>query len=236
MHKLTKDEIGKLIDQTGHALSVDDLDLIAEFNELAGKVSGVTKSESRLLSQPFELCGIAFYPLTVAKSLWYAERCVDWEIEGSQQEALLFWLLTLPNITGELDKYTCRKLADKAIRKLSRRLHCSPQEMSDVYAKCVGINGSDGEGEASYGGLIECLLREYGGEPDRWLYETPLPMIETLMNNYAARINAEQEASARSLSHSGRAVAPMASARLIALRDMRLKRNEIRELWSKDDG
>ena len=83
-----------------------------------------------------------------------------------------------------------------------------------------------------YGGLVECLLREYGGDPDRWLYETPLPMIETLMNNFSARVNAESDAARKSSGASGVAVAPVADERLRALRNFRLKAVEIQERWN----
>lgn len=237
MQKLTETKILELQEKTGHVLGVGDLGDIEALDVLAAKVAGTTKTEARLLSQPFDLCGIAFYPLTVAKSLWFAEKCEEWELEGSQQEACLFWLLTVENHRIELDEYSDRRKSHKAIRELSRRLHCSAQEMTDVYKRCVGIEmNEDGGGEANYGGLIECLLREYGGEPDQWMYETPIAMIETLMNNYSARVNAEQEAARKSAPKSGVAAAPVASERLRALRDFRLKSNEIFEKWSDTDG
>lgn len=237
MHKLTKSKIDTMLSETGHVLATDDLDLIEELDVLASRVCGIAKSEARLLFEPFELCGILFYPLSVAKSLWFSERCEEWEIDGAQQEALLFWLLTIPNETGALDEYCARKVANRAIKKLSRRLHCSSDAMTDVYKKCVGIEMNESsEGGSEYGGLIECLLREYGGRADEWLYETPLPMIETLMNNYSSRVNAETDANRQKSAKSGVAVAPMASERLRALRNFRIKSNEIKDKWSQVDG
>ena len=61
-------------------------------------------------------------------------------------------------------------------------------------------------------------------------------MIETLMNNYAARINAENDAARQTSASKGKAVAPIASERLKALRDFRVKCNEILEKWSATDG
>lgn len=232
MNLITKKKIEEIQKQTGHILSVSDFDLIEELNALGDVVSGTTKTEARLLSEPFSLCGLLFYPITVAKSLWYDEMCNEWEIEGSQQEALLFWLLSVPNITGALDKYSGRKEADKAIKKLSRRLHCSTEELTEVYHKCVGIKSSGEKSNEGFGGLIECLLREYGGNPDKWLYETPLPVIETLMTQHTARIN--REAAAANKQPGSKAVAPVADERLRALKNFREKSNELKEHWEND--
>jgi len=236
MEGLAYDKLNKVLSETGHRLTLDDFDDVAELDALAAKVSGTTHGEARLLFEPFSLCGVLFYPLSVAKSLWYAEKCEEWGVEGSAQEALLFWLLTVPNESHALDLYCDRKKAHKAVRKLSRRLHCSSAQMTHVYEQCVGIESNRSTpGKVNYGGLIHCLLREYGGDAERWLYETPLPMIETLMNKHAERINAEAQARQGS-PQQGRAVAPVASERLRALRDLRFKANEIREKWSKQDG
>ena len=106
MQQMTKEAIKTLQKKTNHVLRVENCDLIEELDAIASGFAGVTKSERRLLSTPFELCGIKFYPLTVAKSLWYTEKCEEWEVEGSKQDGLLFWLLSLPNTEAELDTYS----------------------------------------------------------------------------------------------------------------------------------
>lgn len=166
MQTLTKMTISKLLLETGHALTVDDFDLIEDLDALADAVSGVSKSEQRLLNQPHELCGLKFYPLTVAKSLWYAEKCDEWELEGVYQEAFLFWLLTLQNSEEALDKYTLRKKADKAVKRLSRKLHCTQEEMTGVYHKCLGITG-DGGGDDKTIKAIELVLKFADARDDK---------------------------------------------------------------------
>ena len=68
MQQMTKEAIKKLVAETSHALHVDDFDLISELDAIAVGLSGVSKSEQRLLNAPFDLCGIKFYPITVAKA------------------------------------------------------------------------------------------------------------------------------------------------------------------------
>jgi hypothetical protein len=124
MQELTKQAITKLLKDTSRALRVADYEDIEALDKLADKVAQQTPEERRLLKSPFELCGIKFYPLTLAKSFWYAEKCEEWQIQGIFQDAMLFWLLTLPLTAEALDQYSDQIDSEKAAKKLSRRLHC----------------------------------------------------------------------------------------------------------------
>jgi hypothetical protein len=240
MLELTKKTVEKLLQETGHALAVADFEDIEALDRLADKVARQTPEERRLLKTPFELCGIRFFPITIAKSLWYAEKCDEWHVEGVFQDALLFWLLTLPLTSEALDEYSERATADKAVKRLSRRLHCAPNEMTEVFRRCVGARDdsgkTSGDDATNYGGLIACLLREYGGTPDQWLYETPVEAIGAMIDQYVQRISAESAAASVRTAKGGKAVAPTATPKLQALRDFRLKTNEIKEKWSVANG
>ena len=235
MQVLTKNAISKIMSVTGHSVGVEDFDDIEELDLLADKVAGVSRTERRLLNSPFELCGIKFYPLTVAKSLWFTEKCEEWEIEGVLQEALLFWLLTLPLTAEALDSCSTRKQADKGAKKLSRQLHCSQAEISDIYRKCVGVKGDGANGddaEADYGGTIACLVKEYGGTPDQWLYETPVEKMASLFDQYEKRITAEENAGRSKSASSGKAVAPNVNKSMRSLGEFNAKVRQIEEKWS----
>jgi hypothetical protein len=242
MQLMTKKAVQKILTSTNHALDVADFDDVEALDRLAEKISNVTPDERRLLKQPFELCGIKFYPLTVAKSLWYAEKCEEWDVRGLHQDALLFWLLSLPLTEAALDTYSTRKAADKAVRRLSRRLHCTAEEMTDVFQRCAGssIQTDDTDTEKTddtdYGGLVACLIREYGGKPEQWLYETPVVMIGVMLDQYIRRINAESEAASSSSAKHGKAIAPAPTARLKALKAFREKVVAIEKKWSVTDG
>jgi hypothetical protein len=240
---MTKQEIKKLQAKTNHQLTVDDLDLIESLDEAARDVSGTTKRESRILSQPFDLCGIPFYPLTVAKSLWYLEKVEEWGVRESDYEGFLLWSLTLPNTPEALDSFTTKKEADRALRKMSRKLHCSQHEISEVYLKCVGGTaagetgvGSDGaDHTVDYGGIIAILLREYGGPVDKWLYETPVEMIGVLFRALEDRVEDEESQVRTANAKAGKAVAPKPSKRLASLSRFRNLANKIEALWSETD-
>ena len=232
MQLMTKKAIKKLLSDIKHVLDVKDFDDIGELDKLADKIVSGSTEERRLLNQPFELCGIKFYPLTIAKSLWYAEKCEDWSLEGIFQDVFLFWLLTLPLTDEALETYSLRKDADKAVKRLSKKLHCTAGEMTDIFQRCVGSKASDsGDEPINYGSLIAVLLREYGGTADGWLYECPIEKIGSLIDQYVARINAENDASAAASASSGKAVAPSPTAKLEALKNFRLKVNAIKEKW-----
>lgn len=266
LQQMTKKAVEKLLTETNRALHVEDFKDVQDLDRVACRVMNVTPEEKRLLNAPFVLCGIRFYPLTLAKSLWYAEKCEEWRLEGIFQDVFLFWLLTLPLTDAVFDLYADRKDADKAVKRLSRRLHCTQAEMTEVFQKCVEKNSKTepirffvkhpteeminalsetcknqkcGEGfiiefqakqdDANYGGLIAMLLREYGSTPDYWLYEVPVETIGALVDQYILKVNAESEAHSKS-APSGKAPAP--TARLKALRDFRIKLNEIKEKWN----
>lgn len=233
MQELTKKTVTKLMKDTSRVMVAEDCELIQELDALADKVVNQSPEERRLLNQPFELCGIKFYPLTIAKSLWFAEKCKEWEVEGIFQDAFLFWLLTLPLDEACFDAYALRKDADKAVKRLSRRLHCTQKEMTDVFQLCIGGNGKKSESGESvdYGSLIALMLREYGGTPDQWLYETPVEKVGALVDQYVHRMNAEQDASRSTSAKRGKAVAPPPSAKLIALKAFNTKMNQIKEKW-----
>lgn len=233
MHLMTKKTVAKLLAETGHALDVEDFDLIEELDSLARNMSGVSPDERRLLSSPFELCSMRFYPLTIAKSLWYAEKVEEWDLDPIYHEVCLFWLLTLPNTSEALDAVTCRKDAMKGIKRVVKRLNCPHSDIDAMLKSCIGSRGEKATQSESvaYGGLVACLLREYRGTPEQWLYETPVEQIGELMAQFVRRINAENDAAQRKASSGGKAVAPPPSAKLNALRAFRLKTAEIREAW-----
>lgn len=236
MQVLTKKTIKRILQKTAHVLDVEDFDCIEALDELAEKMDGVSTRERRLLNSPFDLCGIKFYPLTVAKSLWYAEKVEEWEIEGTNQEGFLFWLLTLPLTSEALDMYSERKTADKASKKLSRCLHCQPDELGEVYRKCIGRKAGDtdetDDSVADYGGMIACLIKEYGGTDEKWLYETPVEVIGSMFFQIEKRVASEEASSRVKSASGGKAVAPKASHRLVSFKAFRDKAQEIEEKWS----
>ena len=237
---MTKEAIKKLQSQTKHSLTIDDFDLIDKLDLVADEICRVTKRERRLLNQPVSLCGVSFFPLTVAKSLWFAEKCEEWDVCDTNREGLLIWLLTVENCSDALDYYSTKKMADKASRRLSRKLHCSSDELTEVYFKCIGGEGrgssDEGGKDVDYGGAIACLLREYGGTPDKWLYETPVEMLGVLFKAFEDRVNAEQDSACKVSAKGGKAVAPKPTASLAARGRFRYVSNEIEAIWSVDNG
>lgn len=232
MQMLTKKTMEKILAQTSHVITVSDFDLIAELDELACEVSHISKAHRRMLREPFELCGILFYPITVAKTLWFNEKIKEWEIPPIYHEAMLFWIMSLPNDSAVFEKYASEKDVDRAVKKLSRRLHCSHDEISEIYCKCLGSSGgSDGGNDVDYGGMIAVLLREYGGTPDQWLCEEPIARISELLRAHSEYVHAQNAANSGGTA-SAKAVDP---SFIQSLAKLRKKRNEIIELWTQAD-
>ena len=233
MQTLTKRELEKLLQPGSHALNVEDFDDIEELDRLADRVCGVSTHEHRLLSSPFELCGMVFYPLTVAKSIWYVEKIHEWGIPPYIQDAFFFWILTLPNTAESMDKFSTFKDADKNMRRVAKRLHCSQAEIENICRRCCGVyeenkgNKADKNTASVYGGLIACLIREYGQSADYWLYEATVDQINSLYDQMVARIVAEESAQ----NHGGVAKAPSVTPKLRALKEFNDKLREIKEKW-----
>jgi hypothetical protein len=240
MLQMTIAEVRKLQAETGHVLVVEDFELIEELDAVSAEVALVSPQERRLLRQPLSLCGIDFWPLTVAKTLWFNEKIQDWDINPERQEALMLWLLTLPNTTEALDKYAEKSKVDASSRKLARKLHCSADELASVYLRCMGRKSQSSEqaheegSDIDYGGFIAVLLKEYGGTVDKWLYETPVEMLATLFSAHERRVTKENEAINRAKAHSKghKAVAPVPTKRIAALHKFRDVANKIREAWN----
>lgn len=245
MQELTKQTIKRIQAKTQHVVDVEDFDCIEELDRLADKVAGVTKTERRLLNSPFDLCGIKFYPLTVAKSLWYVEKLDEWEIPELYHDGFFFWLLTLPLTDEALSEFSEFKKANKALKKLSKRMHCTTEEIQTICERCCGsyggTGGEEGEGKGKdvrneFGGLVASLIREYGQSPEHWLYEAPIEQVGEFYDLFIARIVAEDNANRSTSAKGGKAVAPKATPRLRALKEFRDKAQEIEEEWSAIDG
>lgn len=234
MQPLTKKTLKKIQQESGHQLAVADFDLFEELDRLAEKIAGVSPEERRLLNSPYELCGIKFYPITIAKSLWYAEKTEEWAVDDELASLLLIWLLTLPLTDVALECYTGLRQTKKSVRRLIRRLHCTQPELQTVFDRCVSFSDGDGE-PAQYSAVIALLMREYGNDLDYWLYMAPSDLIAEMIGRYSDRMNAEEDASRSASAAGGKAVAPQWSAKLQALKDFREKTNAIREKWSEED-
>jgi len=219
---------------------VNDFDDIEALDKLANSVTGVSKIERRLLNSPFELGGILFYPLTVAKSLWFTEKVKEWDIDDSLTDALMFWVLTVPIKTDALDQYETYKSVDRAMRKMAKKMHFTHAEINEVCSRCIGDVSGDTETESSsdsanFGGMVACLIREFGQSPDYWLYETPIEKIHVLYAQIIARVSQEENASKVKSVKGGKAKAQNVTHKVRSLGDFQAMARKIEEKWSLED-
>jgi len=236
MQELTKNAIRKIQKETKHVLAVADFDDIERIEKLAETVKGVSSVERRLLMSPFELGGIKFYPLTVAKSLWINEKVIEWDISDAQSEEFMFWALTIPLGAESLEKYYTKKAADKAMRKNSRRMDFSHEELSEICNRCFGVSEEVGTGKKRkstlFGGMVACLIREFGQSPSYWLHDVPIEMISELYSQILIKAHNEDSASRSSSAKGGKAVAPRMDSSMEALAAFRAEVNKLKEKWS----
>jgi len=236
MQEMTKQTIKRLLIDVNHALTVEDFDDIEELDALADTVAGVSASERRLLNSPFELCGIKFYPLTVAKSLWFAEKVKEWEIGDDYTDAFMFWILTLPLKEEAFEEFELYKSVNKAMKKLARKMHFTHDEINEICTRCIGSSSGESSGDAQFGGMIACLIREFGQSPDYWLYQTPIEKIHVLYDQIIARVSAEENANRAKSATKGKAKAQTVTTSVKSLGAFQAKVREIESKWRSNDG
>lgn len=240
MQELTKNAILNLQRTTGHVLAVKDFEDIEALDGLAEKMNGVSSVERRLLNSPFELCGIKFYPLTVAKSLWFTEKVEEWGVPDEHKDAFMFWVLSFPLTEEPFDTFTTYKKSDREMRKFAKRLHMTRDEINDICNKCLGMmdtGDEDGskQSTSAFGGMVACLIREYGQKPDYWLYEASVEKVMEFYTQIMNRVNAENEANRTASTKGGQAKAPSATPKLKAFKAFRDKAQELNDKWSAEN-
>ena len=240
MQKMTEKSIQRILKKTGHQLAVADWADIESLDRLAKKMSGVSETERRLLNSPFELGGLMFYPLTVAKSLWIKEKLELWNVPGELEDAYTFWLLTIPLGEDSLDKFEEKKKANRDMRRKSRKMNFTYEEITSICNRCLGTTKNEETGETEretqFGGMIACLVREYGQSPDYWLYECPVDKVVEMYEQVVKKAIMESEAQRANAGKNGTAQAPRVTPKLIAFRDYRNKEREIELKWSANHG
>ena len=151
-------------------------------------------------------------------------------------------MLTLPLNEAAFDDHEDKRKAMKSLRRFIRRSNCKASDLRDIFEKCAGKSvgkNADGDGSEkseSYGGLVACLVREFGQSPDYWLYEASVDKVMEFYDQIMARVMAEEEASRSASAGAGKAVAPKVTPKLRAFKAFRDKAHELREKWGAENG
>jgi hypothetical protein len=91
-----------------------------------------------------------------------------------------------------------------------------------------------GSEKPDYGPLVAMLCREFGGDPERWLWDIPMQIIDSCRKDFENRVAAQE----RELSKidTANAKPPQATQRNLLIKEARLIRNTIKARWEATDG
>jgi len=227
LEKMTRLALSAALDETGHTLGLDDLDAITELNGYAVQVVRGESDEHALIETPIAIGGVIFEPLTLSKIIWMHDIGSAW-FDDEDQSMVVPYALYVD--ADALWQYTSAKELLRDVKLWVRKTKLTPEHIARLiewaFPQKDGGDNKDGD---SYGPIIALLCREYGSTPDYWL-NASFGLVRAMLDDYTQRMNAEREAASRG----GKAVAPVATPKMIALRNFTKKKNAIIESWAND--
>jgi len=182
---MTVAAVDELLRQTGHTLTVLDIDDILILNAACEKyLHPGSSSDVRMFAGPVQCGSVTLYPLTYSASAWLDERGFDWcgDSDDPLADMVLLYALSLSNKAQALWAIEGKVELRRCLKRFRRRLHATPVEVDWAIKQVVQLSyGSTGDNnERNYGSVIAALLREFGSSPDFWMFEATLPLIDSL--------------------------------------------------------
>jgi len=229
-----KQELQNLLTETNHSLSVDDFDDITRLNELCLAITDNKSPENDILDMPVVIGGYQLKQPSIGVLEWYNKFYLPlFTNDPLMADGGLAYALSLSDCPEELWELKDIKTCKKEVRRFLRRLKCTHDELQDAIKVLLSIDEhaepEDGEG-AGAGRLIAMLCKEYGHTAGYWLWEAPIGIINTFVNDYVQRVEMEQEA-ARNACKTNKP--PPAESRIRKFKAMRDHKNQMRDKWQK---
>jgi hypothetical protein len=232
MQDITTIDLRKMLEETGHELCLDDIEPIIELDELAeAVVKGDTVPDESLLSRPTFIHDLAFYPPTLARSLYWQNVISTLFEDGTLlATAALVWLCNRPAVNDEMIGASPKDLRKKihAFAKTSLLTNDDIEEVRELY-RDKGTSATK-KTKNKYGDLVAFLRREYGQDADYWM-NADSEEIRSCLADYNRKLEAEMSASRKS--GSGGAVAKPASPLFVFHRRYRKAKEALKAKWTE---
>lgn len=160
MEVATRQELQKLLNETSHALNLQDIAQIVELDGYARAVrnNGVSGDSVSFYAWPVLCGGTAFHAPTIGKEIYWQEQIAEHIPEKWQGPAYL-WLLASESVPDQRGKEIV-----KAVRKWARHATLTGEEVEEVHAKYAGADSAPLDAVA----LLECAAREFVQNADTW--------------------------------------------------------------------
>ena len=223
-----------MLKATNHVVVVEDFERIFKLNDLALKYTSLDKeAEGNILGRPVPCGNIVLYPLTLGSAKWIEDCVMEWFPKSPVYANLaMAYALSRSNKPGELWELKNKREAKKAILRFWRKCGC---RMKQLEAALVGMfpdvdSADEDDVNANYGPLIAMLCKEYGRDPDYWMWDASYDMVMALIKSRECQAKAEWNALKSSAKGSDMPAMPGSMlARFKAYKDFRAK---IEHEWS----
>ena len=179
MQIMTRQKVQELLDQTQHALALEDVDAIVELDAVASEVvNGAQGSADSIYDYPLVVGGEVFRSPTLGKELFWRDQVCE-AVTDDMLAAAFLWVLTLT----EIPELRGKQIA-KAVKGWARKCNLTQADIEYVYSRYTDEDGTDN-------GRKDYLVREYGHDCNHWL-NAPEAEIKMLLADW----NNQQEAKA----------------------------------------
>jgi len=228
-----KQELTMLMEQTNHSLTIDDIDDVNRLNDLCNAITDDKEKINNIIDMPVVVGGYQLKQPTIGILEWYNDFYLPlFESNPLMADGGLAFALSLSDAPSKLWELNDKGKAKKAVKRFLRGCSCGHQQLQDSIIFLLGgdkeDSGEDKSGNA--GGLIAMLCKEYGHTVDYWLWEAPIGIINTFVDDYVSRAEAEVEA-ARNATKTNKP--PPAKSRQLKFKALRDCKNELRDKWQK---
>lgn len=232
MNLAAKLDVKRLLEETGHALTVDDIDDVVELNRLGEEMAHPARSERfDPVGIPERVGNCMLYPPTVGVIEWLSDIALPLAEGAATDAEVVGYALSNIATPEALWALQSRSEVVSAIKRWSRKLNATPKELSRAIHKLMPQAGSvDEAGEKPYyGEVIAFLSRELCQDPAFFVWRCSIDRIRILLDSIIASKNAEIEAVNRA--SRGAKAAPIYSPKYAAVAAYQKHLNKMRQSW-----
>jgi len=244
LNPVAREKCAELLRETGHKLTIDDHPQLARLSALADRVtSAEDKAEQSLLDMPVTCGNVTLSKPNMGKLYWFNECAVRWFAdEPALREFIFLYLLSTPNEKSTVQALNDRESTAFIVGAWAKQLTATEREVEQALARVYPgqqqDDDSDGEPVAQ-GPVFALLAKEYGETPEWWMWTPSVAMVQTMLADYSARIDAEHKAQRKATGggyRKGGSAQPTAPAVTPSVRNMARLRdytNALRKRWSE---
>jgi len=189
LEKITEDAVKKLLDETGHQLTLTDFEDIYKLNEIGRRIANPEEIEAwDLLNMPVWAGKVKLYRPSLGVILWISDVAAVWFASNPVLlDVSIAYACSRECIEDELRSFRDAREAKKAVKKWWRRCRCSYVEMEEALIKLLNLDDSGPVVEEKesisldYGPVVATLIKEFGGSQADWVWNKPIDEVNSMV-------------------------------------------------------